>query len=175
MRKIKYRNWIYEIMNETSPGPSPTGEGDWEIKQVVRKALAKLSKEEKILIEQFYFEGKSHKEIGQILNLNSKQVEYLKQKAVFKLRNLLADFVARKYKIQVSQFGQSNMIRNRQKPTGCVICQNPKQKEIEVLIASKRDHQTWRVILKKLRQKFNLEIKSPQILVGHMKHRVGSE
>lgn len=172
MRKIKYRNWIYEIMNETSPRSSPTGEGDWEIKLEVRGALAKLSKEEKILIEQFYFEGKSHKEIGQILKLNSKQVEYLKQKAVLKLRNLLADFVARKYKIQVSQFSQSKMIQNRQKPTGCVICQNPKQKEIEELIASKKDHQTWRVIFKKLSQRFNLEIKAPQVLVGHMKHKV---
>lgn len=182
MRKIKYQNWIYEILSESTEGrtsggnqpslqPFPTGEGDLEIEKEVRYAVAKLLEKEKIFIEQYYFEGKSYREIGQILKLNLKQVEYLHHKAVFKLKNLLAEFVARRFKMRIEKPIPEKLAHPNRIAKGCVICQNPQQKEIEKVIESKKDYQTWGVILKKLKQKFDLKIKAPQILMGHMKHK----
>jgi len=196
MRKIKYQNWIYEVINETSPRPSPTGEGDFspplvgegdgsinspqrggvsavdpEIEKQVRKALARLSEKEKIFIEEFYYQGRSYKEISRFLKINPKQAEYLHRRAIFKLKNLLADFVERKFKIKADHVTLDKSITDHKSAAVCVICRNPKQKEIEKVIASKKEHQTWRVILKKLKLKFDLEVKAPQVLMGHMKHR----
>ena len=196
MRKIKYQNWIYEVINETSPRPSPTGEGDFspplvgegdgsinspqrggvsavdpEIEKQVRKALARLSEKEKIFIEEFYYQGRSYKEISAILKINLKQAEYLHRRATFKLRNLLAGFVERKFKIKVDRVSPEKSVKHRKSVFACIICQNPKQKEIEKVINSKKEQETWRVVLKKLKSEFNLDIKAPQILIGHMKHR----
>lgn len=187
MRKIKYQNWIYEILHETSPRPSPTGEGDFslplvgeggvsavdpEIEQQVKQALTRLSEKEKIFVEEFYYQGRSYKEISGILKINLKQAEYLHRRAIFKLKNLLADFVERKFKIRVDKGILDKSATNHKSSVVCVICRNPKQKEIEKVISSKKEHQTWRIILKKLKQKFNLDVKAPQVLIGHMKHRV---
>lgn len=178
MRKIKFQNWIYEVINETSPRPSPIGEGeggvsvvDPEIEQQVREALAKLSEKEKIFIEEFYYQGRSYKEISGILKINLKQAEYLHRRAIFKLKNLLADFVEGKFKIRVDKVTLDKSVTDRKPSVVCVICRNPKQREIEKVIASKKEQETWRVILKKLKRKFNLDIKAPQVLMGHMKHK----
>ncbi len=172
MRKIKYQNWVYEILTETdSPEEkiSPV-RADSELGQQVKQALTKLSEKEKIFIEEFYYQGRSYKEISRILKINPRQAEYLHRRATFKLKNLLADFVARRFKIKVDKVTLKKSVTDLKSGMVCVICQNPKQKEIEKIIGSKKEHQTWRVILKKLKQKFNLEIKAPQVLIGHMKH-----
>jgi len=189
LRKVKYQNWIYEILNETSPRPSPTGErvekspplvgegeggvskAEPEIELQVKQALARLSPKSKIFIEEFYYQGKGYKEIGRILKLSPKQVEYLHRQATFKLKNLLADFVERKFKIKADEVMLDKSVTNRKSGVVCVICRNPKQAEIEKVISSKKDFQTWGAVLKKLKAKFNLDVKAPQILVGHMKHK----
>ena len=173
MRKIKYQNWIYEIFTETdSPEENFSAvKADSELEQQVKQALARLSEREKIFIEEFYYQGRSYKEISAILKINLKQAEYLHRRATSKLKNLLADFVERKFKIKTDEVTLDKSVTNRKSGVICVICRNPKQKEIEKVIGSKKEHQTWRIILKKLKQKFNLDIKAPQILIGHMRHR----
>lgn len=173
MRKIKYQNWIYEILTETdSPQENcSAGKTDSELEQKVQQALVRLSEKEKIFIEEFYYQGRSYKEISGILKINLKQAEYLHRRAIFKLKNLLADFVERKFKIKVDKVILAKSDTNHKSGVVCVICRNPKQKEIEKVIGSKKEYQTWRVILKMLKQKFNLEVKAPQILIGHMKHK----
>src|SRR4030067_304972 len=131
----------------------------------------KTSEKEKIFIEEFYYQGRSYKEISAILKINLKQSEYLHRRATFKLRNLLAGFVERKFKIKVDRVSPEKSVKHRKSVFACIICQNPKQKEIEKVISSKKDFQTWGVVLKKLKNEFKLHIKAPQILIGHMKHR----
>lgn len=174
MRKIKYQNWVYEVLNENLSDKECAIEetnADPEIEQQVKQALARLSEKEKIFVEEFYYQGKSYKEISRILKLNLKQTEYLHRRAIFKLKNLLSDFVARKFKIKVGGVSPEKSVKHRKSAFACIICQNRKQKEIEKVISSKKEHQTWRVILKKLKSKFNLDIKAPQVLIGHMKHK----
>ena len=173
MRKIKYQNWIYEILTETdSPQENClSGKADSELEQKVQQALARLSEKEKIFIEEFYYQGRSYKEISVVLKINLKQAEYLHRRAIFKLKNLLSDFVARKFKIKVGGVSPEKSVKHRKSAFACIICQHPKQKEIEKVINSKKEQVTWRVVLKKLKQKFDLEVKAPQVLMGHMKHR----
>jgi len=173
MRKIKYQNWIYEILTETdSPQENClSGKADSELEQKVQQALAKLSEKEKIFIEEFYYQGRSYKEISQLLKINLKQAEYLHRRATLKLKNLLADFVERRFRIKADKITPGKSGTSHKSTAVCVICRNPKQKEIEKVIGSKKEQETWRIILKKLKQKFNLEVKAPQTLIGHMKHR----
>ena len=175
MRKVKYQNWVYEVLNEKEGCPADVyaeRQVDPEIELKVKQALDKLSEQERIFIEEFYFQGKSYKEISSDLKLNSKQLEYLHRRAVFKLRNLLSDFVEKKFKIKVAEDSLDVKVKGRKSPSVCVICQNPKQKEIEKVINSKREYQTWGVILRKIKTKFDLKVRAPQILIGHMKHKL---
>ena len=173
MRKIKYQNWIYEILTETDFQKEnfSAGKADSELEQKVQQALARLSEKEKIFIEEFYYQGRSYKEISVVLKINLKQAEYLHRRATLKLKNYLADFVERKFKIKVNKVTFDKSDPNRKPDVVCVICRNQKQKAIEKVIGSKKEQETWRIILKKLKQKFNLEVKAPQILIGHMKHK----
>jgi len=173
MRKIKYQNWIYEILTETDFQKEnfSAGKTDSELEQKVQQALARLSEKEKIFIEEFYYQGRSYKEISGILQINLKQAEYLHRRATLKLKNLLADFVERRFKIKADKITSGKSGTSHKAMAVCIICRNPKQKEIEKVIAGKKEFQTWGVVLKKLKVKFNLEIKAPQILIGHMKHK----
>ena len=71
----------------------------------------------------------------------------------------------------IDRVSPEKSVKHRKSVFACIICQNPKQKEIEKVISSKKDFQTWGVVLKKLKNEFKLHIKAPQILIGHMKHR----
>ncbi len=174
MRKIKYQNWVYEYLADRTEAEifPTTNKVDPELERKVRQALSRLAAKEKILIEQFYFQGRNYQEIAQILRLNLKQVEYLHRKAVFKLKNLLAEFVKKRFKIRIDKLAVGKSVNPGKTAFSCVICQNPRQKQIEELIESKKEQETWGVVLKKLKNKFNLDIKAPQVLMGHMKHRI---
>ena len=164
MRKIRFLNWAYEILTEAVELESnipliEDSSSDEELENKVRESLEKLEPEQKLLVELFYFQGKSYRQMERVLKLNNKKLEYLHQRTVADLKFLLSDYVQKRFKIK------GDIV-----PNTCVICEHPKRKEIEKIIDSKKESQTWKRVLKKLKQKFDLEIKAPQALMGHKRH-----
>jgi len=130
---------------------------DWQ----VRKAVKKLSKEKRLFIESFYFEFKSYQEIAGILKKRVYKLERIHKRALDKLRILLAHFVKDRFQLEVSQ------------KTDCVICNSPFRPELDELIKNKKKEETNARLIRIFSQRYGLEIKTPQVIIGHQnKHMV---
>ena len=131
------------------------------IKQEVRKAVDKLSKEERQFIEKFYFEFKSYQEIARILKKKIYKLERIHRRALDKLRILLADFAKDRFKLEVPQ------------KTDCVICRSPFKAELDELIRSKKKEETYAQLIRTFKRRYGITITTPQVIIGHQrKHMV---
>jgi hypothetical protein len=75
-----------------------------------------------------------------------------------KLEKHLAAFVKKR-------FGIANEVKRP-----CIICQSPRLAEINKLIEQRDKAATWKPVMKRLLEEFGIEIKSPQMLIGHEKY-----
>jgi lambda repressor-like predicted transcriptional regulator len=128
------------------------------IRKEVRKAIVLLESQERDIIGRFYFAGQSFRKIARQTGYTERQVQAVQKQALRKLRRLLAPFVARLYAIETHP------------ETQCVICNSPYRPQIDLLIKYRDRKATWRSILREIRQKFGLAIKTPQTLIGHEKY-----
>jgi len=124
----------------------------------VRLALKKMSNNEREFIERYYFKGESYVKIGQALRWIPYRVEALHRRAVKKLRKHLAPFVKREFGIEIDTNYE------------CPICNSPLKDEINRLFKAKKPEETWKKIIKILKEKYKITIKTPQILIGHQKY-----
>ncbi len=129
-----------------------------EIRSRVRQALKRLNLQEREFIAQFYFIGKSYREISQQSGRPVHKLEALHKRAVKKLKSELAGFVRERFGV------------GTEPDTNCPICQSPHVEEINRLISGRDKTATWRPIIKTLLEKYGLKINSPQILIGHEKY-----
>ena len=127
---------------------------DDELSQNVREALERLEPGEKEALELFHFLGLSLEEISARMNLMRRGVERLLRSGTLKLRRLLADYAQKRYGIA----------RNSVKR--CPICHTQKRAEAEKIISSKSAEETWRRIIRELREELNIVVNSPQTLLG---------
>jgi len=133
-----------------------------ELEEKVAKALDKLDSLEREFIRYFYFDCLSYNKISLLLNKTKDRLERIHRSALEKLRFCLKDYVSQRYKLRIPQEKR------------CLICSHPSRKELEDLIKAKKKEETWKKILRIFREKFNLEIKTPQILINHQKrHMLG--
>ncbi len=131
-----------------------------KIIKVVREALDKLTEKERNFIERYYFKGESLQEIAKSTKLNKTRLTAIHLRAIRKLRKYLDPFVQQEFGITT----EHDHI--------CPICMSPHLKEINRVIGNKRKEETWKNIIKILKTEFNLQIKSPQILIGHQKYHI---
>lgn len=163
--KIIYQNWIVEI------GIDPSCKASYDSKvsrlkpndrviKAVRETLDKLSRVEREFVERYYFHGESYSQIAKALNKRIERIDGLHRRLVNKLKRYLADFVAGEFDLEV-EIGAN-----------CPICNSPFKDEINNLIKNKKEEETWKIIIKKLKNDYGIEIKSPQILIGHKKYHL---
>lgn len=162
-RRTIYQDWIAELGRDpdqmTDPKPSKARTAAVSrIERAVRKALSDLTSLEREIIERYYFFGQSYAEIAAAIGKYPKRVEGKHNQALAKLRKSLASFVHKEFGLEISR------------PVGCPLCQSPFRKEIDRLIDSRRENQTWRSIMGTLKQNYNIAVKSPQMLIGHQKY-----
>ena len=55
----------------------------------------------------------------------------------------------------------------------CIICRSEHRREIDRVIASREEAETWRPVIRKIRERFGLKITTPQTLIGHEKYHTG--
>ena len=127
----------------------------------VRKAVQKLSPTERMFVELFYFEFRSYQEIAGIMRKKTCKLEGLHQRALGKLRMVLSDFVKEQFKFEPPQ------------KTDCLICNSRFREELEELIKSKKEEETYSRLIKIFSQKYGIKVKTPQTIIGHLrKHMV---
>lgn len=125
--------------------------------QKVREAVNKLSTLEREFIEYFYFECKSYKEISLILNKTVRKLERIHNRALTKLKMLLSDYVKTRFNLSIPE------------ETDCMICKSPFRQELNELIQAKKEEETYKSLMGVFKEKYGLEIKTPQVIIGHKK------
>jgi hypothetical protein len=129
----------------------------------VREAVGRLSPLEKQFVEYFYFEDKSHKEISVLLNKKIVKLERIHSRALGKLRRLLSDYVKTRFKLNLPEK------TDLQTSSHCIICKSPFRQELDKLIGNKKEKKTYKSLIKIFRRKYGLDIKTPQVIIGHKK------
>lgn len=166
--RVRYLNWATELYGcpdeeignkflQDSPKSKDRFEAEESINQEVRKAVERLSSDERQFIELFYFDFKSYREIACILRKKAYKLERIHHRALGKLRILLADFVKNRFQLYVPQ------------KTDCMVCQSPYRKEMDELIKNKKPEETYGPLIKIFKQKYGIDIKTPQVIIGHQK------
>jgi RNA polymerase sigma factor (sigma-70 family) len=169
--RIRFLNWTTElfgylgeeieekILQQVSIN-NGSSENDESINQEVRKAVEKLAPVEKQFVELFYFESKTYQEIAQILKKKIYKLERIHQRALGKLRILLADFVKNRFKLDIPQ------------KTDCIICKSPFRQELDELIRNKKPEETYASLIKLFKQQYGIDIKTPQVIIGHQRKHI---
>ncbi len=163
--KIIYQNWIVDI--GVDPGQSGKLQiqsdlikPDKQVVSAVRKALEQLESHEQDFIESYYFQGKTYREIAQLQNRRISRIEGLHRRSLAKLKKYLARFVKERFDID-AEIGRD-----------CIICYSPHKEKIDKLIKNKKKQETWKNIIKILKEKYQIQIKTPQVLIGHQKYHL---
>ncbi len=163
--RLLYQDWIVELgrdphlieLNRFSNIPDPPSP---RIADAVRAALARLSETERQFVELYFFRGLSLKDTARALNRKSTRMPGLRNRVVSKLKKELASFVKTEFGIE-TESGRA-----------CVLCKSPYRTEIDRLIMSKPERETWKRIIKTLDIDFGIKITTPQILIGHRKYHI---
>jgi len=162
--RMRYISWAIELYgrsNEDTAESKINRKSEELIAKEVRKAVEKLSAEERLFIQKFYFEFKGYQEIAGLLKKRVYKLERIHRRALDKLRILLAAFVKTRFKLEIP------------KKTDCVICRSPFHKELDQLIKSKKKEVTYIPLIRTFKRKYGINIKTPQVIIGHQrKHMV---
>ncbi|HEX9913189.1 MAG TPA: sigma-70 family RNA polymerase sigma factor [candidate division Zixibacteria bacterium] len=132
-------------------------ESSVELEGIVAKALDKLDSLEREFIRYFYYDCLSYSQISQQLDKTKDRLERIHRSALEKLRSGLKDYVSQRYKLKISQEKR------------CLICSHPLRNELDDLIKTKKKEETWKNVLRIFKEKYNLEIKTPQVLINHQR------
>jgi RNA polymerase sigma factor (sigma-70 family) len=171
-RRIRNLGWVTELYGvpndelmengrQDCPRPGQEPRENESIDVEVRKAVARLRPEEKQFVDLFYFQFRSYKEIARRTGKKVRKLETINNRVREKLKLLLADFVKKRFGVIVPPISD------------CVICSSPNRAAIDELIRKKRDHQTCSGLISILRREYDLDIRTPQVIIGHRrKHMV---
>ncbi len=132
------------------------------IQEQVTQSFSCLSEEEHEFIRQFYFMGSTYRTISEKTGRAIYKLEALHKRALQKLKKELLPFVREHWHIEIAQ------IKSGEK--SCPICQSSLRDEIDMLITNRDRTKTWRPVLCALREQYGINIRSPQILIGHEKY-----
>jgi len=163
--RIVYQNWIVDLGHDPMEqffDNSRINNPDERLEKVVSTALKRLSTNECEFIVQFYYMGKSYREIADQSGRVIYKLEAIHRRALKKLEAELRGFVSKRFNI------------TKEKTHDCPICNSEYSDEINEIIAKRNPRDTWRPILKILKERFELHIRSPQTLIGHIKYHTHS-
>ncbi|RKX28267.1 MAG: hypothetical protein DRP47_04785 [Candidatus Zixiibacteriota bacterium] len=166
--RIVFQNWIVDLGRDPSwqelPAMSSEEIGNTALLRArVQQALLCLSDGERELIEQFYYMGRSYREISERSGRAIYRLEAIHKRALRKLRNELRYFIQERFHLD------ETIERNISE---CPICNSPYRCDIDFVISQRDPTATWKPIMRYLRKKYNLDIRSPQTLIGHERHHM---
>lgn len=132
-----------------------------EIERGVRGAVGQLRGLERIVIEGYYFDGRSLGQLAEREGISLNRMVLAQRQAFRALRTALAPLVARLYGIGAASVA------------GCPICAAPWREDAEAIIDGKSPATTWGQIIARLERATGFRARSPQTLLAHQrKHRI---
>jgi hypothetical protein len=164
-RKVVYQNWIVDLgfdpvlFGFENSNTIDSAESE-KIEKAVRDSLDKLDENEKELIVHYYFMGQTYAEISEKSNREIFKLAALHKRAIKKLKKNLSKFVENNYGITT----ESNI--------NCPICNHEKRIELNKLIVGRDKTRTWKPILKIFREKYRVDLRTPQLIIGHEKYHM---
>lgn len=162
-RKIIHQDWVY-LTDRPGIWERKTSSSRQErVRRAVREEVAKLAYHEREFVELFWFQGRSMSEIAALLGKKPYKLECLNRRILRKLKSRLTDFVNAEFGLKV------------RKNPGCILCSHPQRVEIDALLKSKRPEETFRRIISTLQSDFGIRVRTPQIIIGHMKYHIREE
>jgi RNA polymerase sigma factor (sigma-70 family) len=129
-----------------------------QLKEKVSEAVRRLPENEREFIERYYFMGQSYREIADQTGRVTYKLELLHRRAFKLLRKELKEFVRERFGVVVKDFPK------------CQICNSKFHDQIDYLIATRDKKRSWRPVIKEIRGRFGIKIKTPQTLIGHEKY-----
>ncbi|HWR82050.1 MAG TPA: sigma-70 family RNA polymerase sigma factor [Candidatus Deferrimicrobium sp.] len=152
-----------DLQRQEMPVSAHHGKVSEEVQTRVRLALSRLTVEEREFIVHYYFTGKSYRQISELTGRTAHKLEALHTRAVKKLQKELSRYVSERFGVIAAT------------ATRCRICASPVVAEIDGLIRRRNKTATWKPIIKLLREKYGLRIRSPQALIAHEKYHCCSD
>lgn len=131
-----------------------------DIIKAVNRALEELEPEEAALIRLFYMQGVTYPEISALTGRTVHRLEAQNEAAVKKLKALLHEYLGGRFNIP------------SQTDPCCPICAHPRREEVNRLLRSKSDGETWKRIYQVLREDFNLRVYPVRRIIAHMKYHL---
>jgi hypothetical protein len=128
------------------------------LRDAVRRALDELEEDEREFVARFHFMGESYRQISESSGRAIHKLESLHKRAVRKLKRILAPLMVTRFEVKLAD----HLI--------CPLCDSEDAEAIDLLIAGRDPHQTWRPVIGELKQKYNIVVRSPQLLIGHEKY-----
>ena len=159
LKRLIFQNWIVDLGFDPDRGvESVEMSGSEVINEKVRSALKQIGEDEREFLARFYFMGETYKTIAEKTNREVYKLEALHNRALQALKKELGGFVEREFGIA------------RKRVRNCPICCSPNRAAIDRLIDSKREDETWRGVIKIIRDKYRIKLGSPLVLIGHKKY-----
>ncbi len=128
------------------------------IQQAVKAALEKLDDDEREFIIRFYFMGEKYIEIAEKSDRELYSLVSLHNIAIKKLKRNLKQFVKEQFAVEEPKQSKSYIRDYEHKDA------------IDKMIVDKHPKATWKKIIGHVAKRYNIKIKSPQILIGHEKY-----
>lgn len=135
-----------------------------KISREVRRAMELLDKGERESVELYYFMGESLENITIRLRVSKRQVEKNLRVGTLKMKRILYQFVR-----------ESFQLMHAPSQAKCLICASSDRDIAESIIKSKKAEEPWRRVIRELREKLGIEIRTPQSLIGHVKYHLLTE
>ena len=130
------------------------------LRKAMKRALDTLTDNEREFIVLFYYMGKTYREISEKSNKAIYRLEALHNRALKKLKIELADFVKESYKIKIKPVKK------------CPLCNSQYSHGINLLIKNRDKTDTWKSVIRQIKEKYKIRITSPQLLIGHEKYHM---
>jgi len=158
--RIIYRFWLADRGYESGQVPIYVDpiRPNYRIIHEVRGAIEKLSASEREFIHRYYYRGQTEREIARALDIKISRVEMFHRRTLNRLKKILSGFARSQFDISVDTH------------ENCPICSSPFRDEIDSLIEGKDERETWSRIIRILKIKYKIVIRTPQVLIGHWKY-----
>lgn len=158
-----------ELVQEIAP--STSGGRIVRIELAVQSALAKLTADERELVERYLLAGQSMPELADLTGRRPHRLQTAYLRACRKLRALLTPFVVAEFSDGKELTATTPDGRTESGPR-CPLCLSPRRPEIDQLILARPATETWKGVIGTLRTEYGLRIATPQILIGHLRYHV---
>jgi len=128
--------------------------------RAVTQALGNLNEDEAAFIRLFYFQGMRYDDMSRLTGRATHKLTRLHKRAMRKLR------------LHLQKILDLPGAPSAPPLPACPICSHPRRDEINLLIKSKSDQETWKKIIRSLRQEYDLLVLKPQSLISHSRYHM---